>query len=40
MYVYVAHLAAQEGHLACLQLLMLSHENIQVVLDTKNDEVS
>ena len=37
--VHPAHLAAREGHLPCLQSLVLAHENVLTALDTRNDEV-
>ena len=37
--VHSAHLAAREGHLPCLQSLVLAHENVLTAVDTRNDEV-
>ena len=34
-----AHFAGREGHLMCLQTLVLAHDNIQAVLEVRNDEV-
>ena len=34
-----AHFAGREGHLMCLQTLVLAHDSVQAVLEVRNDEV-
>ena len=36
---HAAHFAGREGHLTCLQTLVLAHDSIQAVLEVRNDEV-